>query len=147
MNEPRRTRGWRTVGSILLVLGFVFDGAARAERADDRVKQVTITGIGFLYYQHSGALTEAHFSVSHRLPQPIVSLTFVMAFRSPNGTVLKTERYRYPFRSDARAGGSALVRDDVYQVQYAVYPNVQGFCNGSGTCGTIQVRVVEVETE
>jgi hypothetical protein len=147
MSQARRIRTRQTVGAILLLLGFVMILSCGAVLADDRAKQVAITGIGFLYYQNSGALAEVHFSVSHRLPQPIVSLTFAMAFRSPNGTVLKTARYRHPFRSEAKPGGSALVRDDVYQVQYPVYPDVQGFCNGSGTCGTVQVRVIEVETE
>ncbi|HEV8693371.1 MAG TPA: hypothetical protein VGQ93_04165 [Lysobacter sp.] len=116
-------------------------------KAEDFAKQVSIAGVGFLYIERTGELTSVHFSVSHRLSRPVTAITFALTFRSPDGTVLKTEQYRHQFQymHQGKMWGSQLSRDEVYQVKHNIYPNVQGFC--PGTCGTIQVRAVSVDTE
>lgn len=114
--------------------------------AQDSVKNVTVTGVGYHYYPQTGELNSVHWSVSHRLPQSVTAITFGLTFRNPNGVVLKTDRHRQAFRYEhqSKTYGEALRRDDVYQVKYHL--NVHGFCNG-GKCGNVQIRVLEVQME
>jgi len=115
--------------------------------AQDAVKSVTIAGLGYLYVPKTGELTEVHWSVSHRLSRSVTAMTFGLTFREPGGVVLKTDRYRHAFRYEhqSKLYGETPRRDDVCQVHQ--YSKVHGFCTSAGTCGTIQVRVLEVELE
>jgi hypothetical protein len=88
---------------------------------DDLTKLVSITGTGFLYYKHTGELTDVHFSVSHRISRSVTAMTFALTFRSPSGVVLKTDRHRHRFQWEyqSKLVGTPLAAGEVYQVQYS----------------------------
>jgi hypothetical protein len=138
----RRTRDVKRLCALTTWVLLMAPGLGLAE---DLAKQVDVGSIGFLHVARTGELTTVFFAVSHRLEHPVTAIVFRLTFLSPERAVLHSQRYRHEFQYLVLNAplGSPLPRDEVRQVTLS--PSVQGFC--PGTCGTIQVRVLQVETE